>query len=84
MSERWFEGLLLGRRFSSDERLVMRLSDGVVVRTRSIQELPSPLAMEIVDAVQGEPWQPNGVVKATAEFERAELPVEQGPGEPVA
>ena len=37
MSERWLEGLYMGMRCYTNEAVVMRVSDGVMVRTRSTQ-----------------------------------------------
>ena len=37
MAELWLEGLYMGMRFHTNEAVVMRLLDGVMVRTSSIQ-----------------------------------------------
>ena len=53
MSERWFEGLYLGMRFHTNEALVMRLSDGVVVRTRPIQRQEREVTVEMLNKWEG-------------------------------
>ena len=49
MSERWFGGLYLWMRFHTNEALVMRLSDGVVVRTRPIQQQEREVTVEMLN-----------------------------------
>ena len=56
MFERWFEGLYLGMRFHSKVAVVMRLSDGVMVRTRSIQRQKRDVTMEMLNKLVGVPW----------------------------
>ena len=70
MQERWVDGTWLGMRFSTQEHLVARSSDGVVVRTRAVRETPRKVAMEDLDKIVGLPHAPQGVAK----FERFEVP----------
>ena len=56
--ERWFEGLWLGKRFHTEEHFVMKLSDGTIVRTRSVQCMPQKLDRAMVDKIEGTPWAP--------------------------
>ena len=79
MTERWFEGVWLGKRFHTEEHLVARSVDGVVVRTRSVQPIPTEVTMEILDQVRGAPWAPTGVAKSTEDVH----PASTTPEEPV-
>ena len=58
MTERWFEGVWLGKRFHTEEHLVAPSVDGVVVRTRSVQPMPNAVTMELLDRMVGAPWAP--------------------------
>ena len=42
MQHRWVDGIWLGVRFHTREHIGMRLSDGCVVRTPAIKEMPPP------------------------------------------
>ena len=64
MAERWFEGLYMGMRFHTNEAVVMRLLDGVMVRTRSIQSQERQVSKDMLDKLVGVPWDPTGVVRA--------------------
>ena len=63
-SERWFEGLYMGMRCHTNEADVMRLSDSVMVRTRSIQRQERNVTTEMLNKLVGVPWDPTGVVRA--------------------
>ena len=67
MFGRWFEGWYMGLRFHTNEAIVMRLSDGVMVRTRSIQRQKRDVTMEMLNKLVGVPWDPTGVVRARAD-----------------
>ena len=75
MRERWMEGLWLGKRFNSDENVVVKMNDGGVVRTRSVQEMPVQLTTEMVDKNTGQPWQPttSAKMKEYPDIERSEF-----------
>ena len=64
MAERWFEGLYMGMRFHTNEAVVMRLLDGVMVRTRSIQSQERQVSKDMLDKLVGVPWDPTRVVRA--------------------
>ena len=64
MVERCFEGLYLGMRFHTNEAVVLRLLDGVMVRTRSIQSQERQVSKDMLDKLVGVPWDPTGVVRA--------------------
>ena len=61
MQERWIEGIWLGSRFNTLEHLVSRRSDGVVVRTRAVREIPRTVPKSDLDSVVGQPHAPQGV-----------------------
>ena len=77
MAERWFEGIWLGKRFHTEEHLVARAVDGVVVRTRSVQQMPSVVTMELLNQVVGLPWTPAGVMKAAKDVSPPRLGPEE-------
>ena len=77
LRERWVEGLWLGKRFSSDEHIVSRLSDGKVFRSRSVQALGREASGEEVRAIIGRPWAPTGTLTSAGEdIPRPSLPRE--------
>ena len=61
MQERWIEGIWLGSRFNTLEHLVSRRSDGVVVRTRAVREIPRTVQKSDLDSIVGQPHAPQGV-----------------------
>ena len=67
MSERWFEGLYLGRTFHTYEAVVMQLSDGVMVSMGLIQRLEREVTMEMLNKLVGVPWDPAGVIGVRAD-----------------
>ena len=70
MQERWVDDTWLGMRFSTQEHVVARSSDGVVVRTRAARETPRAATMEDLDKIMGLPHAPQGVAK----FNRIDVP----------
>ena len=80
MAERWYEGVWLGKRFHTEEHLVARATDGVVVRTRSVQSLPIAISMDFLNKIVGAPWAPTGVMKGN---EEVVCPARLRPEEPV-
>jgi hypothetical protein len=77
MAERWFEGVWLGKRFHTEEHLVARVSDGVVVRTRTVQAMPNQISMEVLNKIAGAPWAPAGIMKGAEQVPRARLDPEE-------
>ena len=63
MSERWHSGTWLGKRFHTEEHIVERKGDGLVVRSRAVKAMPEPTTMDDLDAIKGSPWAPSGVLK---------------------
>ena len=49
------------------KRFLMRLSDGVMVRTRSIQRQERDVTIEMLNKVVGVPWDPTWVLRARAD-----------------
>ena len=70
LAERWFESLWLGKRFHTEEHIVMKLSDGTIVRTRSVQCMPQKLDQAMVAKIEGTPWAPMGVTKQEEDVHR--------------
>ena len=54
----WLEELWLGKRFHSEEHIVMNVGDGAIVRTHSVQEMPQKLDQSMVDKIDGTSWAP--------------------------
>ena len=81
MTERWVEGIWLGKRFHSDEHIVCRTSDGEVVRTRSVKSLPCKVTMELLDKIKGVPWAPTSVHRQDGEVRKPVLKPEETKGE---
>ena len=54
-------------RFHSNVAIVMRLSGGVMVRTRSIQRQERDGTIKMLNKLVGVPWDPTGVVRARAD-----------------
>ena len=46
----------VGKRFHTEEHLVARATDGVVVRTRSVQSLPNAISMDLLNKIVGAHW----------------------------
>ena len=62
VTERWFEGIWLGKRFHTEEHIVANLLSGKVVRTRAIRQLPKVVTAAELDNIVGRPWAPNGIL----------------------
>ena len=59
VAERWYEGLWLGRSFTSPEDFI-NLENGKVVRARATKERPEAvtLTMKMLDEITAPPWKP--------------------------
>jgi hypothetical protein len=57
MKERWFEGTFVGKRFSSDEYLII-MDDGKLVKARSIKLLPESQSWNagVLENIKITPW----------------------------
>ena len=63
MTERWHMGTWLGRQFHTEEHIVARKGDGLVIRSRAVKVMPEPTTMDDLDAIKGSPWPPSGVLR---------------------
>ena len=67
MTERWHLGPWLGKRFTTEEHIVARRRDGLVIRSRAVKVMPEETTtLEDLDAIKGSPWAPSGVLRCTA------------------
>jgi hypothetical protein len=55
VTERWFEGIWLGKRFHTEEHIVADMKSGKVMRTRSIKQLPVETTWEDINKIGGKP-----------------------------
>ena len=58
MGERWFPEIWLGTQANSGEHLVARSTDGTVVRTRAVKQLPTETTIDDFNKICGKPWGP--------------------------
>ena len=56
-------GTWLGKRFHTEEHIVARKGDRLVVRSRAVKVMPEPTTMDDLDAIKASPWVPSGVLK---------------------
>ena len=70
MTERWYEGLWLGKRFDTEEHLVMK-DDGFVVRCRAVRERDIPVTKEMLEKLKSTPSDPTGTMKPVESVPRA-------------
>ena len=61
MTERWHLETRLGKRFHTEEHIVARTEDGLVIRSRAVKAKLEETTMEDVDAIKGSPWASAGV-----------------------
>ena len=61
MQERRIEGMWLGSSFNTLDHFVSRRSDGVVVRTRAVREVPRTVHRSDLVGIAGQPHAPHGV-----------------------
>lgn len=69
---------LPGPKVPLNEYFVARLSDGVVVRSRSIKGMDIKVPEERLKSIEGSPWMPAGVFQGEAEVLRPALPTGAG------
>ena len=86
MTERWYEGIWLGKTTLSDEHLVMK-GDGLVVRARAVSIMGTTFSYEDIDKLRSAPHDPTGTMKQDASIPRgavepADLEAENAPPEP--
>ena len=52
MTERWHLGTWLGKRVHTEEHIVARKGDGLVIRLRAVKAMPEPTTMDELDAIR--------------------------------
>ena len=62
MTERWYSGYWLGKRFGTEEHLVLK-DDGLVVRARAVREINRKIVLKDFDHLRSAPHDPLGVLK---------------------
>ena len=62
MTERWHLGTWLGKRFHTEENIVARRGDGLVIRSRAVKTMPEETTLDGLVAINGSPWAPSGVL----------------------
>ena len=72
MTERWYDGVWIGKTSLSDEHLVMK-EDGMVVRARAVREMDGDVTLATLDKLRCLPHDPTGTMKPVSQAPRAEL-----------
>ena len=78
VSERWFQGLRMGMKCHTNEAVVIRLRDGVMVRTLSMQRQERDVTKEMLNKMVGVSWDPTGVVRFRPDGHHEGQPVTPG------
>ena len=75
VAERWYEGLWLGKRFTSNEDFI-NLGNGKVVLARATKERPEAvrLTMKMLDEITAPPWKPMTTLSDAHTHRTRELP----------
>ena len=63
MTERWHLGMWLGKRFHTQEDIVARNGDGLVIRSRAEKAMLEETTLDDLDSIKGSPWAASGVVR---------------------
>ena len=63
MKERWHLGTWLGKRFQTEEHIVARKGDGLVVRSRAVKAIPQETTLDDSDSNKGSPWASSEVLR---------------------
>ena len=63
MTERWHLGTWQGKRFHTEEHIVARKGNGLVIRSRAVKPMPVVTALDDLDAIKGCLWAPCEVLK---------------------
>ena len=56
MTERWHLGTRIGKRFHTEEHVVARKGDGLVIRSRAVKLVPDVTTTEDLDVSVGSLW----------------------------
>ena len=63
MTERWRLGTWLGKRFHTEEHIVVRKGDGLVIRSRAAKAMPEETTLDDLDSIKCSLWAPSGVLR---------------------
>ena len=77
VGDHWFPGIWLGAWASSGEYFGARSSDGIVVRTKAVNELPTTTTIDDLNEVARKPWAPTCVVKGRTFVQQTKMLVDQ-------
>ena len=84
MDERWHLGTWLEKRFRTEEHIVARKGDGIVIRFRAVEAMHQETTLDDLDAIKGSPWASSGVLRdVLLEFPRPILSRDEPPFVPV-
>ena len=64
MTERWHLGTWLGKRFHTEEHIVARNGDGLVIRSRAVKAMPAETTLEDLHTIKGSPLASSGVLRS--------------------
>ena len=53
---------MVGKTVHTEEHIVARKGDGLVIRSRAVKVMPEP-TMDDLDTIKGSPWAPSGVLR---------------------
>ena len=53
----------LGKRFHTEEHIVARKGNGLVIRSRAVKVVPEETTLDDLDAIKGSPWGLSGVLR---------------------
>ena len=80
MTERWHLGTWLGKRFHTEEHIVARKGDGLVIRSRAVKAMPEETTLDDLDSIRA----PSGVSRdVLPDFPRPTLRRVEPPFAPV-
>ena len=63
MTERWHFGTWLEKRFHTEEHIVARKGDGLVIRSMAVKAMPEETTLADLLSIKGSPWAPSGVLR---------------------
>ena len=56
MTERWHLGTWLGKHFHTEEHIVARKGDGLVIRSTPVKAMSEETTLDDLDAIKGSSW----------------------------
>ena len=81
MSERWLTGLWLGKKFGTEEHIVLR-PDGLVVRARAVREIEKKISLKDFDHLRSAPHDPLGTLRGIPRDPHRRVDAAEGNGLP--